>query len=390
MGSGRGNPAAAAVELGAGSGRVSVARIGEELVTLPGMTSSTARDVAGPMMKFNVHGWEHLSGNHSEIVEIRKDVLQQLGEVQEPHRSVWEKRLKSKLDHSHFSVRLEIFLHHFFNKRGWQISIEPELPGTPNSPDFLLSKAEHGMIVEARTVLGAKSEMQQDSRLMQLADGLSRKLSRTVLIHPMIDLPSSLPSRRIAAEIENRSSRFELLQEFYIEGEHQGQPYSLEVTVILEDKPGSTADVGVTAGQAVHVEIGHPVREAILKKAKKDYGEIDAPFVIATWPKLPWHFSDSDDDDLVALYGDEVWVGPSYSDLRVSHMPNGVFTLQREDDSRRYSHVSAVVFYHPDKSDFLKVYHNPFARRPVRTDAFKGIPQCYIDLATGKAQWLRQ
>ena len=62
-------------------------------------------------MKFNIHGWEHLSGNHPEIVGIRKDVLQQLGEVSEPHRSVWDKRLKSKLDHSHFSVRLEIYLH---------------------------------------------------------------------------------------------------------------------------------------------------------------------------------------------------------------------------------------------------------------------------------------
>ena len=337
---------------------------------------------------FNIQGWGHLSGNHPETVEIRRNVLQQLGEVPEPHRSDWKGRLKSKLDHSHFSVRLEIYLHHFFNERGWQTSIEPDLPGTSNRPDFLLSKGEHEIIVEARTVLGAESHRQQDGRLMQLADGLSGKLNRTVLIHPMIDLPSSLPNRRIAAEIENRAFGVELLQEFYIDGEHQGEPYSLKVVVILEDKSSSTADVSVTVGQAVDVEIGRPVREAILQKAKKDYGEIDAPFVIAIWPKLPWHFSGDDDDDLVALYGDKVWVGPDYFDLRVSCKRNGVFTLQREDGTHRHSQVSAVLFCRPDKSDPLRVYHNPFAKRPVRMDVFKGIPQCYIDLATGKAQWL--
>ena len=186
------------------------------------------------MTKFSTQGWGHFSRNLPQVVVARKDVLQQLEEVPEPHRSVWEKRLKSKLDHPHFSVRLEIFLHHFFNERGWQISIEPDLPGTRNSPDFLVSKGEHRMMVEAKTVLGAESERQQDSRLMQLADHLGGKLNRTVLIHPIIDLPSSLPNRRIVAKVEDRASEVELLQEFYIEGEHQGRPYLLEVTVVID------------------------------------------------------------------------------------------------------------------------------------------------------------
>ena len=341
------------------------------------------------MTKLNVQGWGHLSGNHPEIVEIRSDVLQQLGVVPEPHRSRWEKRLKSKLDPSHFSVRLEIFLHHFFNARGWRIGIEPDLPGTRNRPDFLVSKGDHRMVVEAKTVLGAESDMQQDSHLMQLADGISGKLNCTVLIHPMIDLPSSLPNRRIAAEIENRASEVDLLQEFFVEGRHQGQPYSLEVTVISEDKPSSTADVGVTIGQAVDVKIGHPVREAIRAKAKK-YGGLEAPFVIAIWPKLPFHFSFGDDDDLVALYGDKTWQWPDHSDLREVVKPNGVFTVKRKDGSHRYSQVSAVLLCHPDNTDPIRVYHNPFAKRSIGTDTFKGIPKCTIDLATGKEQWLRQ
>ena len=245
------------------------------------------------------------------------------------------------------------------------------------------------MIVEAKTVLGAESERQQDDRLMQLADDLSGMLNRTVQIHPMLDLPSSLPNRRIASEIEDRASEVELFEEFWVEGKHQGQPYSLEVTMILEDKPTPTADVGITMQQAVDVEIGLPVRgKAICDKGKK-YGEMDTPFVIVVWPKLTFHLSPSK-DDLVALYGDEKWVGPDYSELRVCHTPNGVFTIKGEDGTYRYSHVSAVIFYYPNKTDDLRVYHNPFAKRSIGMDVFKGTPQCSINLATGKEQWLRQ
>ena len=340
------------------------------------------------MRKLNIHGWGHLSGDNAEVVAARNEVLRLLGCVPEPNRSAWEKRLISDLDHPHFSVRLEIYLHQLFKERGWEIEIEPELLGTRNRPDFVVNTGEDRMIVEAKSVLGAESERQQDGRLMQLADDLGGKLNRTVLIHPIIGLPSSLPNRRIAAEIEDRASEVELLQEFWVEGEHEGQSYLLEVTVILEDKPTPTTDVGATIGQAIGVDIGHPVRKAIRDKAKK-YGEIDAPFVIVIWPKLPFHFSSSN-DDLVALYGDEVWVGPDYSELRVSHKPNGVFTTEGEDGTHRYPHVSAVLFCHPDKTDSPKVYHNPFATRLIGTDVFKGTAQCNIDLTTGKEQWLLQ
>ena len=247
------------------------------------------------------------------------------------------------------------------------------------------------MIVEAKVMLGAESEKQQDHRLMQLMHNLSGKLNRTVLIHPMLDLPSSLPNRRIAADIESRASEVELLQKFLVDGEHQGEPYSLEVTVILEDKLSPTADVGATIGQAVEVDIGHPVRKAIRDKARK-YGRIEIPFVIAIWAKLPYHLSFGSNDDLVTLYGDKVWQGPDYSDLREVIKPNGVFTLAGKDGTRVYSDISAVLFCHPYNTDSSKIYihHNLFTKRPVGMNIFKGVPQCSIDLATGKAHWLEQ
>ena len=342
------------------------------------------------MTKYRISNWEGLSGNKPEFMALKNEALQQLRGVPEPHRSVWENRLKSKLDHSHSSARLEICLHDFFRTQGWEIEIEPELTGTPNKPDFFLTNGDRTMIVEARAVLSAESEMQQDHRLMHLMYYLSGKLNRTVLIHPMLALPSSLPNKRIAREIESRASEVELLQEFPVEGEHQGHRYSLEVTVLLEAKPTPITDVGATIGQAVKMEIGSPVRKAIIEKAHK-YGEIHSPFVIAVWPKLPSHFSFGDNDDLVALYGDDSWHILDYTEPRAFFKSNGVFTTKTEDGTYRYSDVSAVIFCHPYNTDSSKIYihHNPFAQRPIGMEVFKGIPQD-IDLATGGAQWSSQ
>ena len=77
--------------------------------------------------------------------------------------------------------------------------------------------------------------------------------------------------------------------------------------------------------------------------------------------------------------------GPSYDQLREVPKPNGVFTTKKEDGTNRYADISAVLFCHPYNTDSSKTYihHNPFAKRPIGMEVFKGIPQCTIDLATG-------
>ena len=342
------------------------------------------------MTRYNIYNWDDLSGDNPELVTLRNEALRQLRGVPEPSRSVWEERLKDKLGHSHSSARLEICLHDFFRERGWEIEIEPELPNTRNKPDFRLTRGDRTVMVEAKAALGNRSESQQDGRLMRLMADLRGKLNRTVMIHPMLDLPSSLPNRHIAAQIERKTSDVELLQEFLVEGEHQGHSYSLEVVVLLEAKPNQSADVGATLSQAVEVEIGNPVRKAIIEKARK-YGEIRIPYIIAVWPKLANHFSFSD-DDMIALYGDREPEVSSYGQSREVPKPNGVFTTKKEDGSFRYADISAVLFCHPYNTDSSKIYihHNPFAKRPVGMDMFKGIPQSTLDLATGQARWSNQ
>ena len=342
------------------------------------------------MKLWNIRGWNHLEGDNPGIISVQEEILRLLGDVPEPHMSNWKKRLESKRDDSHFSTRLEIYLHHFFKERGWGIEIEPDLPYTCNHPDFRLRLDSSEIIVEAKTLVDSKPVEQQDTRLMSLADGLSKRLNRTVSIHPLIDLTPNLPYKRIASEVEQKASDVELAQEFTIEGEHEGYPYGLEVTIVLEDKPTPHASVGVTVGQAQDMDAGLRMRKAIIEKARR-YGRPQSPLVIMVWPQTSLYHSGSDDG--IALAGDLVWSESTPGNFTEIRKPNGVFTLKRNDGTARYSHVSAVGIYqfsynHDDSCNHsLRVYHNPFADHPLDDSVFQGVPQAKVDLATGELTW---
>ena len=299
-----------------------------------------------------------------------------------------------KTDDHHFSVRLELYLHQFFKERDWKIEIEPDLPGTPNHPDFYLHQGGNQILVEAKTLLDSHAVAQQDTRLYTLADELTKKLNRTVLIHPYFDLPSSLPNRHIAADIEKRASGTELFHEFRIAGEHQGQPYELEVTILFDHKLTPNQGVGAMVGQVHEANTGQRMREEIINKASK-YGEMNTPFVVALWPQTNLYIPGPSEDDLVALRGDEVWILKPLGGGSTSFEPNGVFSLKRSDSTHRYSHVSAVATYqfkydveppHTGRST-LRVYHNPWAERPLDLDVFQGVSQGIVNRDTGMMEW---
>ncbi len=346
------------------------------------------------MSIWNIHGWENLTVGKPEVVAAREKILRQLDRVPEPHRAKWEKRLKSRRDDSHFSVRLELFLHGFFKERGWGIEIEPALSGTPNSPDFYLHRDGNEILAEAKTLLDSREVEQQYTRLKTLADELTKKLNRTVLIHPYFDLPPSLPNRHIASEIEKRASAIGLFQEFRIAGEHQGQPYELEVTILSDHKLTPNQGVGAMVGQVHEANTGQRMREEIINKASK-YGEMNTPFVVAVWPQTNLYIPGPSEDDLVALRGDEVWILSPLGDGSTSFEPNGVFTLKNSDGTHRFSRVSAVAIYqfkydvdppHTGCST-LRVYHNPWAEHTLDIDVFQGIPQGIVNPDTGMMEW---
>ena len=169
-----------------------------------------------------------------------------LAEVPECHRADLEARLKSDLDHNHLSARLELFVHHLFASRKWSIRIHPDLPGSNSHPDFLVQGNGDQMLIECRTVLGQRAVAQQAQRLRQLATEISRKLSVTVILQPLADLPPSLPATRIRDEIEAcvQGGSVTEVQELDICGTHKGVRYVLKA-VVLPSLDGEDSASGV-------------------------------------------------------------------------------------------------------------------------------------------------
>ena len=78
----------------------------------------------------SARGWGRLQSDRPRVVALREQLLSWMKEVKEPYQTQWSNRLKSYDDHSFYPVVLELFLHHSFASRGWQIAIEPQLADT--------------------------------------------------------------------------------------------------------------------------------------------------------------------------------------------------------------------------------------------------------------------
>lgn len=328
---------------------------------------------------WDIRGWNRLTVHDDPpLVAARQEFQSWLTEVPEPWQSKWRGRLESAKDHLHLSVRLELYLHHYFKSEGWVVDIEPEMPGSPNKPDFQVMRGTDTILVEAKAILDEQTITQETRRLRQVADNLSGRLSRDVIIEPLSDLPPSLPARRIKAQIEQhaKTQAGEIL-EFDLSDVHQGMQYSVKV-VLLPKSPDTTepGGVGVTTSGVHTLTIGKRIRDALEEKAGK-YGSIDMPFVIAAYGAGEFPVQTRDEFD--ALSGDRVWNVHSSSQVTERRKPNGFFTSVR-GGKRRHVDVSAVLFYRfkwleDAHTHLVYIYHNPFALRPLSPDLFPRVPQ---------------
>ena len=329
-------------------------------------------DMSNARSEGSARGWGRLQNDRPEVVALREQLLSWLKEVEEPCQTQWSNRLKSNNDHSFYPVVLELFLHHSFVNRGWQIAVEPQLVDTSKRPDFLLKLAEERVIVEAKVLFDSPQIAIQDNRFRELSENLSKKLNLAILIHPRRLPPYSLPSRSIADQIERKARDLENAKYFTIKGKHQGCPYELEVTVldsVGEIQSGVMASVGQWTRDTACLRL----REAIQEKAGK-YGVLGMPFVVTVWPSFPYYAQK--EHDIEALLGDVVWeLDWGTEEFSRRHSPNGIFT-EMKDGKHRWAHVSAVATCQPtDAESTPTLYHNPHTTFPMTGQLFEGWQQ---------------
>ena len=323
----------------------------------------------------SARGWGRLQNDRPGIVALRERLLSWMKEVEEPCQTQWSNRLKSNDDHSFYPVVLELFLHHSFFSRGWQIAIEPQLVDTSKRPDFLLGLTDQRVIVEAKVLFDSPQIAVQDNRFRELSENLSKRLNLAVLIHPRRLPRYSLPSKSIADQIERRARGSVNTKYFTIKGNHQGHPYELEVT-ILDSVGEIPSGVMASVSQWTTDTASLRLREAIQEKAGK-YGVLRMPFVVAVWPSFPYY--SQREHDIEALLGDTVWeLDWSTEEFSGRHSPNGVFT-ELKDGRHRWAHVSAVATCQPTDSESTPtLYHNPHATFPLTGQPFEEWQQYWL------------
>jgi hypothetical protein len=338
---------------------------------------------------WDIRGWNRLTvHDNPPLIAARREFQSWLTEVPEPWQSKWRERLESKLDHPHLSVRLELYLHHYFKSEGWAIDIEPEMPGSLNKPDFRVMRGTDTILVEAKAVLDEQTIEQETQRLRQLADNLTDKLSRDVIIEPLSDLPPSLPTKKIKAQFEQRvKTQADEVVEFDFSDVHQGSPFTLKIVILPGGSSTKRGSVGGTISGIHTLKIGNRIRDALEEKAGK-YGPIDVPFVITVYGAGEFPVQTRNEFD--ALFGDRVWNVHSNGQVTERQKPNGFFTSVREG-KRRHKDVSAVLFYRfkwleNSHVHLAHIYYNPFALRSLSSDLFPSVSQMVPD-NVGSLKW---
>jgi hypothetical protein len=130
-----------------------------------------------------------------EAARVRQLVEDWLARYPADGRDAQVARLRSTIDDQHRAAFFELFVHELLLTRGHRImEIEPKLPHTPKSPDFLVQAKEgHRCYLECIVATGrSQQEVAAQARLNQALTALDRTSSP----HHFLDLTEVVPGIR--------------------------------------------------------------------------------------------------------------------------------------------------------------------------------------------------
>ena len=210
-----------------------------------------------------------------EAARVRQLVEDWLARYPADGRDAQVARLRSTIDDQHRAAFFELFVHELLLTRGHRImEIEPKLPHTPKSPDFLVQAKEgHRCYLECIVATGrSQQEVAAQARLNQALTALDRTSSP----HHFLDLTvHGVPT----APISIRAMTNALLT--WIDGLPDGDS-TMDAAPFQYQEPGATISlrafrrrhqervgraIGARFFPARHVTVDEDVRGALEKKA---------------------------------------------------------------------------------------------------------------------------
>lgn len=207
-----------------------------------------------------------------------------------------KKELKSRFKKDFDSSFYELFLHELFCKLGYNITIHPDLPSSPKKPDFLISKDNLELYIEAKVVKGKTVEQEAFERKRnELYDNLNKLNTKDFFlnIEDVCFLTQKQPSTKEMIKcIEEELKKIgpdtlrEELEKNGIENLPKIEYKNRDVHIIVSPIPVSPSTreekirpIGIYPAEAFWGGGEESLKESIEKKAKR-YGKLDKPFIV--------------------------------------------------------------------------------------------------------------
>ena len=122
--------------------------------------------------KHNDNAYEYYNNSaRTDMSKVRDTLEEWFHNYPEEEKKELKSRFKKDFDSSFY----ELFLHELFCKLGYDITIHPDLPSSPKKPDFLISKDNLELYIEAKVVKGKTMEQEAFERKRnELYDNLNK------------------------------------------------------------------------------------------------------------------------------------------------------------------------------------------------------------------------
>lgn len=284
-------------------------------------------------------------------------------------------RFRSAIDDQHHSAFFELFLYHLLLARGCKVlEIEPTLPHTTKSPDFLAENAaQERFYLEAVQASGLSSQdvaararlstalvaIDSTSSPMHFLDlavrgSPSQPLSTKKLVTALKSWIASLPADETAKDVPP-----------FVWEEHGAK---IELRAWTRNKPDPEGRaIGISRTPIMRIEPSQDIRPALKKKASR-YGKLDHPYLVALNGLSTHHSEEAVIDALLGTPAVRISKGPNGEEIvEEVRQPDGIWWLDGQPQNTRLSAVLALKRIDPwnfaSKTGLL--IPNPWAAKPL-------------------------
>ena len=290
----------------------------------------------------------------SEGGRVRELVERWFARYPAAHRDRLISRFRPAIDDSHVSAFFELFLHELILVRGHTVlAIEPSMPGTKTSPDFLIQSREgHRFYLEAVLATGrSREEAGAEARLNDLLTAIDDVGSP----RHFLDLHMrGMPAKQVSTKAMKRRLKK------WVEGLPDGDaakevaPFVFEeagVRIILTAWPRRNPEAG---GGAIGVQhfpfrdmVPHTGIRAALSSKAGHYGEPDYPLVLAINSLQRFRHESAVLDALLDTSRVTIHTGQAGNSISNERAPDGVWVRRHGPNNRRLSAVLSTAGVNP-------------------------------------------